>query len=100
MSENNIEIPVSILMDAINILGRARFQILSDVQCFDFTKTFTVRAEMLAICGNIGTPGSREYAQIIAWASSKYRYVFIVLGNADYYNSIAQKCRDIAYQVC
>jgi len=43
-------------------------------------------AEYLALCGDIGIPDLASYKPFLTWCSSKWKGVFVVAGNHEYYN--------------
>lgn len=66
-------------------------QIVSDLHVEMMANTATIHQELvprcdaIALCGDIGKPGSKSYNELIAHCSEKFRHVFVVLGNHEYY---------------
>lgn len=49
-------------------------------------------AEVLALCGDIGAPAEDSYKRLLAWASANYKWVFVIAGNHEFYNSSRAMC--------
>lgn len=70
-------------------------QILSDVHT-EFYKIKNLPyvepvADCLALCGNIGYPFSDQYKKFIDDCAKKFKYVFVVSGNHEYYQNPNKK---------
>ncbi len=65
-----------------------RIQIASDLH-LELRKMFPklpVRAEILALCGDIGYPKTQIYREFIQWCSKNYELVFVIAGNHEYWS--------------
>ena len=55
---------------------------------FDFSKIFNFDnfSEILCLCGDIGYPEHSIYEEFLKFCSSKFKYVFLISGNHEYYS--------------
>lgn len=44
-------------------------------------------ADYLALCGDVGSPALPLYSEFIAWCSQRWKKVFLVAGNHEYYSA-------------
>lgn len=67
---------------------KLELQYISDIH-LEFRKEYTINpiAPNLALCGDIGWPESIEYMNFIEDCSNKFKNVFVIFGNHEYYNS-------------
>ena len=66
-----------------------KIQYISDIH-LEFRKTYDIVpvAENLALCGDIGYPESDYYKNFINSCSKKFKNVFVIFGNHEYYNKL------------
>lgn len=65
-----------------------RIQIISDLHLeFDNNFNISKNADYIALCGDIGYPGDNSFKKIIKMCSKKFKKVFLISGNHEYYNS-------------
>jgi predicted MPP superfamily phosphohydrolase len=56
---------------------------------FDFHKIFNFdnNGEILCLCGDIGYPENKIYGDFLDYCSKKFKYVFLISGNHEYYSN-------------
>jgi predicted phosphodiesterase len=73
-------------MNIFNWKFPKRIQYMSDLHLEDNnTPTITVSGDYLVLAGDIGDPFSRDFEEFIRTVCSKYKHVFMVPGNHEYY---------------
>ncbi len=67
-------------------------QVVSDIH-LEHRKRFTVNplCRNLALCGDIGHPGTKCYTSFIRDCSTKFKNVFVIFGNHEYYTPSKSK---------
>jgi predicted phosphodiesterase len=76
-------------MKTINLdIKKFRVQVVSDIhmELRNHHLPIEVSAEILALCGDIGSPTQDSYWEIIKWANTNYKHVFLITGNHEYYH--------------
>ena len=58
------------------------------------------QAEILVLAGDIGDPNKTEYTDFLVNVSKKFRKVFIIAGNHEYYGKSVNKTKQILQYVC
>lgn len=69
-----------------------RIQVVSDIH-LEFRETFNIepKAENLALCGDIGYPKHARYLNFLADVSTKFKRIFLIAGNHEYYSCHVEK---------
>jgi hypothetical protein len=69
-----------------------KLQYISDVH-LEFRGSYRIEpiAPNLALCGDIGWPETVDYHDFISDVSKKFKNVFVVFGNHEYYNSVSKE---------
>jgi len=82
-----------------------RCMVMSDLH-LEFPKTlenlppFEVKADYLALLGDIGYPGQESYKTFLLREAKRFKKVFVVPGNHEYYKTTVQQAKADMKQIC
>jgi len=82
-----------------------KFQLLSDIHlefpsALEHFPPFPVLAPYLFLVGDIGYPSKESYAKFLFAQSERYKGVFILAGNHEYYKTIYQQAKRDIIKIC
>lgn len=84
-----------------------RLQVVSDLHLEisakalpDIKRELQPRCDHLALCGDIGRPGSADYDHLLQHCSSQWKQVFVTLGNHEYYKGLESHVETAFERAC
>lgn len=73
-------------MVKINYISDLHLEFYDDNVKFEEILQFDEDCEIICLCGDIGYPEHNNYLKLINFVSLKFKYVFVITGNHEYYN--------------
>jgi len=73
-------------MVKINYISDLHLEFYNDSVNFEDVMKFDEDCEIICLCGDIGYPEHSNYTKLLNFMSTKFKYVFIITGNHEYYD--------------
>ena len=73
-------------MVKINYISDLHLEFYGDDVNFEKVMNFDNDAEIICLAGDIGYPEHPNYEKFLSFISGKFKYVFLITGNHEYYH--------------
>jgi predicted MPP superfamily phosphohydrolase len=71
----------------VQYLSDIHLELYNKFKMYSIVKKIKIAGDILILCGDIGNPFSYNYEYFINYIADKYKKIFIIAGNHEYYNN-------------